>query len=113
MSKETDRTVYRRDDGKWANKKNDSDRASSMTPRSKRRTQPERCCEETVEGNSPQKGWMEKSGAKIRFRQPRIRIRPRTRSIDPRPFWSATPRVTKRLSDVHTIAAMFKVGPRH
>jgi hypothetical protein len=30
MSKDRDRTVYRREDGQWANKKNDSDRASSL-----------------------------------------------------------------------------------
>lgn len=30
MSKDRDRTVYRRDDGKWANKRNDSDKASSV-----------------------------------------------------------------------------------
>lgn len=29
MSKKRDRTVYRRDDGKWVNKKNSSSRASS------------------------------------------------------------------------------------
>ncbi|WP_082563143.1 DUF2188 domain-containing protein [Pseudoxanthomonas sp. Root65] len=30
MSKGRDRTVFRRDDGNWANKRNDSDRASSV-----------------------------------------------------------------------------------
>lgn len=30
MSKGKDRTVYRRDDGNWANKRNDADRASSL-----------------------------------------------------------------------------------
>lgn len=30
MAKDHDRTVYRRDDGQWANKRNDSDRASSV-----------------------------------------------------------------------------------
>lgn len=30
MSKPQDRTVYRRDDGQWANKRNDADRASSL-----------------------------------------------------------------------------------
>ena len=30
MSKERDRMVYRRDDGSWANKRNDADRASSV-----------------------------------------------------------------------------------
>jgi hypothetical protein len=30
MSKPQDRTVYRDDDGKWANKRNDADRASSL-----------------------------------------------------------------------------------
>lgn len=30
MSKGRDRTVYRRDDGQWANKRNDADRASSL-----------------------------------------------------------------------------------
>ena len=30
MSKKQDRTVYRRDDGKWANKRNDSERASTV-----------------------------------------------------------------------------------
>lgn len=30
MSKGRDRTVYRRDDGSWANKRNDADRASSV-----------------------------------------------------------------------------------
>lgn len=30
MSKNQDRTVYRRDDGKWANKRNDADKASSV-----------------------------------------------------------------------------------
>lgn len=30
MSKDQDRTVYRRDDGKWVNKRNDAERASSL-----------------------------------------------------------------------------------
>ncbi len=30
MSKGSDRTVYQRDDGKWANKRNDADRAGSV-----------------------------------------------------------------------------------
>ncbi|AWH19942.1 TPA: DUF2188 domain-containing protein [Stenotrophomonas maltophilia] len=30
MSKKQDRMVYRREDGQWANKRNDSDRASSL-----------------------------------------------------------------------------------
>lgn len=30
MSKGRDRTVYRRPDGKWVNKRNDSDRATSV-----------------------------------------------------------------------------------
>ena len=30
MSKKRDRTVYRRDDGKWVNKKNSSSKASSV-----------------------------------------------------------------------------------
>lgn len=30
MSKNQDRMVYRRDDGNWANKRNDSERASSV-----------------------------------------------------------------------------------
>lgn len=30
MSKGRDRTVFRRDDGKWANKRNDADKASSV-----------------------------------------------------------------------------------
>jgi len=30
MSKGRDRTVYQRTDGQWANKRNDSDRASSL-----------------------------------------------------------------------------------
>ena len=30
MSKGRDRMVYKRDDGNWANKRNDSDRASSL-----------------------------------------------------------------------------------
>lgn len=30
MSKDRDRTVFRRPDGSWANKRNDSDRASSV-----------------------------------------------------------------------------------
>lgn len=30
MSKRNDRTVYRRDDGQWANKLNNADRASSL-----------------------------------------------------------------------------------
>lgn len=30
MSKGRDRTVYRRDDGSWVNKRNDADRASSV-----------------------------------------------------------------------------------
>ncbi|MDD9811117.1 MAG: DUF2188 domain-containing protein [Gammaproteobacteria bacterium] len=30
MSKDRDRTVYRRPDGKWANKRNDSSRASNV-----------------------------------------------------------------------------------
>ncbi|HDK26705.1 MAG TPA: DUF2188 domain-containing protein, partial [Candidatus Atribacteria bacterium] len=30
MSKGRDRTVYRRNDGKWANKRNDADKASSL-----------------------------------------------------------------------------------
>ncbi|PKK88048.1 MAG: hypothetical protein CVV64_20465 [Candidatus Wallbacteria bacterium HGW-Wallbacteria-1] len=30
MSKDQDRTVYKRDDGKWVNKRNDGDKASSL-----------------------------------------------------------------------------------
>jgi len=30
MSKGRDRTIYQRDDGKWANKRNDASRASSV-----------------------------------------------------------------------------------
>ena len=30
MSKGRDRTVYRRNDGKWVNKRNDADKASSL-----------------------------------------------------------------------------------
>lgn len=30
MSKGRDRTVYRRDDGQWANKRNDAERVSSL-----------------------------------------------------------------------------------
>ena len=30
MSKGRDRTVFRREDGEWANKRNDADRASSL-----------------------------------------------------------------------------------
>jgi hypothetical protein len=30
MSKDKDRTVYRRDDGLWANKRHDADRVSSL-----------------------------------------------------------------------------------
>ena len=30
MSKGRDRTVYKRDDGKWANKRNDAEKASSV-----------------------------------------------------------------------------------
>jgi hypothetical protein len=30
MSKDRDRTVYRRDDGMWVNKRNDADKASSL-----------------------------------------------------------------------------------
>jgi uncharacterized protein DUF2188 len=30
MSKKQDRTVFRRDDGKWANKRNDADSASTV-----------------------------------------------------------------------------------
>ena len=30
MSKGRDRTVYRRDDGKWVNKRNDADKVSSV-----------------------------------------------------------------------------------
>lgn len=30
MSKDRDRIVYRRDDGQWANKRNDADKASSV-----------------------------------------------------------------------------------
>ena len=30
MSKKQDRTVYRRDDGKWVNKRNDASKASSI-----------------------------------------------------------------------------------
>ena len=30
MSKGRDRTIYRRDDGKWVNKRNDAHRASSL-----------------------------------------------------------------------------------
>jgi len=30
MSKDQDRTVFRRDDGKWVNKRNDADKASSL-----------------------------------------------------------------------------------
>ena len=36
MSKDRDRTVYRRNDGKWANKRNDSDRAASVHDTQKR-----------------------------------------------------------------------------
>lgn len=32
MSKARDRTVYRRADGDWVNKRNDADRASSLHP---------------------------------------------------------------------------------
>ena len=32
MSKDRDRTVYRRSDGKWVNKRNDAGRASSLHP---------------------------------------------------------------------------------
>jgi hypothetical protein len=32
MSKDRDRTVYRRADGDWVNKRNDADRASSLHP---------------------------------------------------------------------------------
>ena len=32
MSKDRDRTVYRRSDGRWANKRNDAGRASSLHP---------------------------------------------------------------------------------
>ena len=35
MSKGRDRTVYRRKDGNWANKRNDSERASSLHPTQK------------------------------------------------------------------------------
>lgn len=35
MSKGRDRTVYRRQDGNWANKRNDSERASSLHPTQK------------------------------------------------------------------------------
>jgi hypothetical protein len=30
MSKDRDRTIYRRDDGQWVNKRNDTDKASSL-----------------------------------------------------------------------------------
>ena len=30
MSKDRDRTVYRRNDGKWSNKRNDAGKASSL-----------------------------------------------------------------------------------
>jgi hypothetical protein len=30
MSKDRDRIIFRRDDGKWANKRNDADKASSV-----------------------------------------------------------------------------------
>lgn len=30
MSKDRDRTIFRRDDGKWANKRNDAGKASSL-----------------------------------------------------------------------------------
>ena len=30
MSKDRDRTVYQRDDGKWVNKRNDAERAASI-----------------------------------------------------------------------------------
>lgn len=30
MSKDRDRTIYRREDGKWVNKRNDAGRASSL-----------------------------------------------------------------------------------
>ncbi len=33
MSKDRDRTVYRRDDGNWANKRNDTSKASSVHER--------------------------------------------------------------------------------
>lgn len=32
MSKGQDRTVFRREDGQWANQRNDADRASSLHP---------------------------------------------------------------------------------
>lgn len=32
MSKKSNRTVYRRSDGQWANKRNDADKASSVHP---------------------------------------------------------------------------------
>ena len=32
MSKDRDRTVYRRSDGRWANKRNDAGRASTLHP---------------------------------------------------------------------------------
>ena len=35
MSKDRDRTVFRRDDDLWANKRNDSSRASSLHPTQK------------------------------------------------------------------------------
>ena len=35
MSKDRDRMVYKRPDGKWANERNDADRASSLHNRQK------------------------------------------------------------------------------
>ena len=35
MSKKQDRTIYKRSDGKWANQRNDGQRASSLHPTQK------------------------------------------------------------------------------
>lgn len=39
MSKGRDRMVYQRDDGKWANKRNDAEKASSLHPTQKEAAQ--------------------------------------------------------------------------
>lgn len=39
MSKDRDRMVYRREDGRWANERNDSNKASSLHPTQKEATE--------------------------------------------------------------------------
>ena len=65
MSKGRDRTVYQRSDGQWANKRNDSGRASSLhdTQGSARRAT---CCTVRMGANSPRSGATGLFGARTR-----------------------------------------------